>query len=248
MLWLSLCLIHVHANSVNILAKLTVSSSVVSIKIRRLTMLNLTRAIHPCCSEIFNTSCYIDRTLIYLDVKQSVLLFNSTANLVLNTSFWLGISSTWKVIKATNMRVWRVSVLKNRREPIRDRANYHPSFYVNPTICQRHPVIVYWLSIMNGLLQPKMCVLIRELLYNYIYIIIMTLMKRLSGCPSLFTKMIIFNYDVWTLQIWASRVVLCLFVTHARARRHGHARILAFFFRCTRIPRTRVLACAIGSF
>lgn len=178
-------------------------------------------------AEIFNTCCYIGCTFIYLDVKRSFPLFNATANLVLKTSFWLGISGTWKVIKATNMRVWRASVLKNRREPVRDRANYHPSFYVNPTICQCHPLIVYWLSIMNGPLQPKMCVLIRELLYNYIYIIIMTLTKRLSGCPSLFTKMIIFNYDVWTLQIWASWVVLCLFDMHTWARPNTHTCVLS---------------------
>lgn len=193
-------------------------------------------------AEIFNSRCYIECTFIYLDVKHSFPLFNSTANLVLKTPFWLGISSTWKVIKATNMRVWRASVLKNRREPVRDRANYHPSFYVNPTICQCHPLIVYWLSIMNGPLQPKMCVLIRELLYNYIYIIIMTLTKRLSGCPSLFTKMIIFNYDVWTLQIWASWVVLCLFDMHTWARHHTRTHscsgVLALFFKHTQIQKT----------
>lgn len=89
-----------------------------------------------------------------------------------------------------------MSVVKNRREPIRDKANYNPFLYLNPTICQCQPHTVYWLSIMNGPLQPKMCVLIRELLYNYIYILMMTLTECLSGCPSLFAKMIIFNYDV----------------------------------------------------
>lgn len=87
-------------------------------------------------------------------------------------------------------------MLKNRRQPIRDKANYNSFLYLNPTICQCQPLIVYWLSIMNRPLQPKMCVLIRVLLYNYIYILMMTLTKSLNDCPSLFTEMIIFNYNV----------------------------------------------------
>lgn len=87
-------------------------------------------------------------------------------------------------------------VLKNMSQPVRDKANYNSFLYLNPAICQCQPRIVYWLSIMNRPLQLKMCVLIRELPCNYIYILMVTLTKSLNDCPSLFSEMIIFNYDV----------------------------------------------------